>query len=101
MYGLLYTAGQVDKESTDVTGQTKNVLANIDSLLAQAQSSKSQVLSVTIWLADMATFDEMNRVWESWMDPNNLPTRASVGGTLAAPEYKVEIAVIAVAGNAQ
>jgi enamine deaminase RidA (YjgF/YER057c/UK114 family) len=99
--GLLYTAGQVDKESTDVGEQTKNVLAKIDALLARAQSSKSQVLSANVWLSDMATFDEMNRVWEHWIDPRNPPARATVESRLAAPEYKVEIAVIAVAGKAQ
>ena len=99
--GLLYTAGQVDKESTDVGEQTKSVLAKIDALLAQVQSSKSQVLSANIWLSDMATFDDMNRVWEHWIDPHNPPTRATVESRLAAPEYKVEIAVIAVAGKPQ
>jgi len=99
--GLLYTAGQVDKESTDVGEQTKNVLAKIDALLAQVQSSKSQVLSANIWLSDMATFEDMNRVWEHWIDPYNPPTRATVESRLATPEYKVEIAVIAVAGKAK
>jgi enamine deaminase RidA (YjgF/YER057c/UK114 family) len=99
--GLLYTAGQVDNESTDVGEQTKNVLAKIDALLAQVQSSRSQVLSANIWLSDMGTFDDMNRVWEHWIDPSNPPTRATVESRLAAPEYKVEIAVIAVAGKSQ
>jgi enamine deaminase RidA (YjgF/YER057c/UK114 family) len=98
--GLLYTAGQVDKESADVGEQTKNVLAKIDALLARALSSKSQVLSANVWLSDMATFDEMNRVWEEWIDPHNPPTRATVESRLATPEYKVEIAIIAVAGKA-
>lgn len=99
--GLLYTAGQVDKESTDVGEQTKNVLGKIDDLLTQAHSSKSQLLSANVWLSDIATFDEMNRVWEGWIDPHNPPARATVESRLAAPEYKVEIAVIAVAGKSQ
>jgi enamine deaminase RidA (YjgF/YER057c/UK114 family) len=99
--GLLYTAGQVDKESTDVGEQTKNVLGKIDALLARAHSSKSHLLSANIWLSDIATFDDMNRVWERWIDPDNPPARATVESRLAAPEYKVEIAVIAVAGRAQ
>jgi len=97
--GLLYTAGQVDAQSADVSEQTKNILAKIDALLAQAKSSKSQVLSANIWLSDMATFDEMNRVWEHWIDPHNPPARATVESRLATPDYKVEIAVIAVAGE--
>ena len=99
--GLLYTAGQVDNESPDVGEQTKNVLAKIDALLAQVQSSKSQVLTANIWLSDISAFDEMNRVWEHWIDPHNPPTRATVESRLAAPEYKVEIAVVAVAGKPQ
>lgn len=96
--GLLYTAGQVDAQSADVSQQTTNILAKIDALLAQAKSSKSRVLSANIWLSDMTTFDEMNRVWERWIDPHNPPARATVESRLATPQYKVEIAVIAVAG---
>ena len=99
--GLLYTAGQVDKESAGVGEQTENVLAKIDALLAQANSSKSLLLSASIWLSDITTFDDMNRVWERWIDPNNPPARFTVGSSLAAPEYKVEIAVVAVAGKTQ
>jgi enamine deaminase RidA (YjgF/YER057c/UK114 family) len=99
--GLLYTAGHVDAQSADVGEQTKNVLAKIDALLEQAQSSKSQVLSASIWLSDIATFDDMNRAWEHWIDPHNPPARATVESRLATAEYKVEIAVIAVAGKAQ
>lgn len=97
--GLLYTAGQVDAQSADVSEQTKNILAKIDALLAQAKSSKSQVLSANIWLSDIATFDEMNRVWEHWIDPHNPPARATVESRLATADYKVEIAVIAAAGE--
>jgi enamine deaminase RidA (YjgF/YER057c/UK114 family) len=97
--GLLYTAGQVDAELPDVSGQTKNVLAKIDALLSQAGSCKSRVLSASIWLSDISTFDEMNGVWEKWIDPQQPPARATVEGNLAAPDYKVEIAVIAVAGH--
>jgi enamine deaminase RidA (YjgF/YER057c/UK114 family) len=99
--GLLYTAGQVDAQSADVGKQTKNVLAKIDALLARANSSKSQLLSASIWLSDMATFEDMNRVWERWIDPHNPSARATVESRLATAEYKVKIAVIAVAGNAQ
>jgi enamine deaminase RidA (YjgF/YER057c/UK114 family) len=50
---------------------------------------------VNVWLVDIGTFDEMNRAWEAWADPSSLPGRATVEARLAAPEYKVEIAVIA------
>jgi enamine deaminase RidA (YjgF/YER057c/UK114 family) len=43
----------------------------------------------------MATFGEMNAVWDSWVAAGCTPARATVEAKLAAPEYKVEIAVIA------
>jgi enamine deaminase RidA (YjgF/YER057c/UK114 family) len=93
--GVLYTAGQVDARATDVAGQTRNVLAQIDALLAQAGATRARLLSANIWLADIATFDEMNAVWEAWIDPANPPARATVQSKLAGPEYLVEIAVLA------
>jgi enamine deaminase RidA (YjgF/YER057c/UK114 family) len=53
-------------------------------------------LSATIWLTDMGTFAEMNRVWESWVVAGETPARATVlSRHLAAAEFKIEIAVIA------
>lgn len=93
--GVFYSAGQVDATAREVAGQTWAVLAKIDALLAEAGTTKAHVLSASIWLADIATFDEMNAVWEAWIDPNNPPARATVEAALASPEYRVEIAVLA------
>jgi enamine deaminase RidA (YjgF/YER057c/UK114 family) len=93
--GVLYTAGQVDARAPDVAGQTRNILAKIDALLEQAGTTRARLLSATIWLADIVTFNEMNAVWEAWIDPSNPPARATVQATLAGPEYLVEISVIA------
>lgn len=97
--GLLYTSGQVDDASSDVAGQTQNVLAKIDDLLKQAGSSRRHILSANIWLSDIQTFPEMNAVWENWIDKAHPPARATVESRLAAPVYKVEIAVIAAVGS--
>ena len=92
----VYTAGQVAEDlDADVKGQTEQVLAKIDGLLADAETDKSKLLSATIWLADMATFNEMNPLWDAWVSPGNTPARACVEARLAQPGYKVEIAVIA------
>jgi enamine deaminase RidA (YjgF/YER057c/UK114 family) len=93
--GLVYTSGQVDGTDAGVAGQTAAVLAKIDRLLAEAGSDRSHLISATIWLTDIATFDEMNPVWEAWIDRQAPPARATVEAKLAAPAYKVEIAVIA------
>jgi enamine deaminase RidA (YjgF/YER057c/UK114 family) len=94
----VYLAGQVARNArgTGVAAQTEEILASIDELLAQARTDKSQLLSATIWLTDMATFAEMNKVWEQWVVPGATPARATVlSPQLAGTDYKVEIAVIA------
>ena len=93
----VYTAGQVAQRApgAPVAEQTRDILARIDELLAEAGSDKSKLLSATIWLSDIATFDEMNGVWDAWVDPDNAPCRACVESKLAAPKFTVEIGVIA------
>ena len=91
----VYLAGQVGSGAT-VAEQTKDILAQIDALLAEAGTDKTRLLSATIWLTDMATFAEMNGVWDAWVAPNATPARATVTSSkLAAAKYLVEIAVIA------
>ena len=92
----VYLAGQVAADAkAGVVGQTEQILQQIEKLLAAAGSDKSKLLSATIYLADMATFAEMNSVWDRWVDKQNAPARATVEAKLAAPQYRVEIAVIA------
>ena len=92
----VYLAGQV-ATGANVAEQTKAVLAQIDALLAAAGSDKSKILSATIYLADIASFGEMNAVWESWVAPGHTPARATVEAALATPDYKVEVVVVAAA----
>ncbi len=97
--GLVYLAGQVAQGAPGgtVKAQTSDILAAIDRLLAEAGSSKSKLLSATIWLADIGTFAQMNEVWDAWVDPANPPARACVESKLAAPQFTVEIQVVATA----
>ena len=91
----IWLAGQVGEPGEDVVAQTRTALAEIDSLLAEAGSSKSKIISATIWLADINDFEAMNSVWDNWIDPANPPARATGESRLAAPEYRVEIIVVA------
>lgn len=93
----VYLAGQVADKAAgkSVAEQTKEILAIIDGLLAEAGSDKSKLLMVNIWLSDMSTFAEMNGVWDSWVSQGNTPGRATVEAKLAGPQFTVEIAVIA------
>jgi enamine deaminase RidA (YjgF/YER057c/UK114 family) len=95
----VYLAGQVaDDTSADVTGQTRQILASIDRLLAAAGSDKTKILSATVYLADIGTFAQMNAAWDAWVAAGHTPARATVEAKLATPAYKVEIQVIAAAG---
>jgi enamine deaminase RidA (YjgF/YER057c/UK114 family) len=94
--GTAYLAGQVaDDPKADITGQAQQVLAQIDDLLLEAGTDKSRILSATIYLPDMGDFAAMNAEWEKWIVPGKTPARATVAAKLAAPEYKIEIQVVA------
>jgi len=92
----VYLAGIVPKNlKNDIKGQTAEVLAEIDRLLAKAGSSKAKLLTVNIWLTDIRNRAGMNEAWTAWVDPKNLPARACVEAKLADPACLVEIMVTA------
>ncbi len=94
--GVVHLAGQVPADARqDMTGQTTQVLAAIDVLLARAGSDKSKILMAQIFIADMAEFAAMNAVWDAWVVPGHTPPRATVQARLGKAEWKVEIVVTA------
>ena len=94
--GVVYLAGQVAEDpSQDVASQTRQVLAAIDRLLAEAGSDKTRILQATIFLKSISDFPQMNSVWDAWVSPGHTPPRATVEARLAKPDYLVEIKVIA------
>lgn len=93
----IYLAGQVGTPGDSVADQTRSCLDKIDARLAEAGVDKTRLLQVTIWLADMADFAEMNAVWDAWVPEGHAPTRACGESKLATPEYTVEVIVVAAA----
>ncbi|MGW4897241.1 RidA family protein [Kitasatospora sp. NPDC004240] len=94
--GTVYLAGQVAGDLTqDVKGQTEQVLAAIDGLLAEAGSDRSRILRAEIYLADVKEFGEMNLAWDAWVPAGHTPARATVEASLYRPEVRVEIVVTA------
>jgi enamine deaminase RidA (YjgF/YER057c/UK114 family) len=92
----VYLAGVVaDDLKADTAGQTKQILDKIDRLLKTAGTDKTKILSANIWLTDMRTFADMNKMWDAWVSPGNTPARATVEAALAGPDYRVEIMVVA------
>jgi len=93
----VYLAGQVADKSkgASVAEQTKEIVGIIDDILKEAGCDKTKILFATIYLSDISTFAQMNSVWDTWVVAGHTPARATVEAKLAAPEYTVEIAVIA------
>lgn len=95
--GTVYLAGQLaDDLSGDIRQQTRETLAAIDRMLAEAGSDKSRILSATIYLKDIdAHYDGLNAEWDAWVAAGNAPPRACVEARLYKPEVLVEISIIA------
>ncbi|MEP1198787.1 MULTISPECIES: RidA family protein [unclassified Tateyamaria] len=90
--GVAYLTGQVAEGET-IQEQVQACLDKIDALLAEAGSSRQDMLRVTIWLADMKDFNGLNEVWNAWVPAGHAPARACGEAKLARPELKVEFIV--------
>lgn len=95
--GIVYLCGQTSSGSSaaDAKAQTEEVLARVDALLAEAGSDRTRLLAATVHLRDIADFAAMNAAWEAWLPTGAAPARTTVQATLAAPELRVEITVVA------
>jgi enamine deaminase RidA (YjgF/YER057c/UK114 family) len=92
--GFVFLSGVVAQdEAGDITAQTRDVLGQIDGLLAKAGVSKSDLVAANIWLASITDIGMMNGAWDDWVDLDNAPVRATVESKLARPELLVEIQV--------
>jgi len=95
--GIVFLAGHVaeDTRGQSVAEQTADILAQLEDTLAQSGSSKDRLVSVNIYLSDIAGFDEMNAVWDKWVDTANPPARTTVEARLAHPDLFVEMTAVA------
>jgi enamine deaminase RidA (YjgF/YER057c/UK114 family) len=95
--GTVYLAGQLaDDYGGDIMQQTRETLASTDRMLAEAGSDKSKILSVTIYLKDMARdYAGFNQAWDAWVAPGAAPARACVEAKMYKPDVLVEITVVA------
>ncbi|MTH78359.1 RidA family protein [Paracoccus aestuariivivens] len=94
--GMIFIGGTVsDDETLDMAGQTREILAKLDTYLEVAGSDKSRLLSVTIFITDMALKPQMDAVWKEWLAPDALPTRATVGVADLGGDTLIEIVATA------
>ena len=78
----------------DVESQTRFILGKIDDYLKECGTSKSSVLFANVYLADIGTWEDMNRAWLAWIDPVAVPARVSIEARLLEG-LKVEITCVA------
>jgi 2-iminobutanoate/2-iminopropanoate deaminase len=97
----MYVAGQ---EGTDDAGklatggigpETKAALDNITKILKAGGFDLKDVVSVTVYLADIKEFPDMNKVYKTVL-PDPKPARATIQAAALVNDARVEIAVIAV-----
>jgi reactive intermediate/imine deaminase len=101
--GVLYLSGQVgtvpgtnELIEGGVAAETRQTLENITSVLEYAGSSIENVFKCTVFLADIAEFQDMNAVYRTFF-PENPPARSTVAGSGLALGARVEIECMAVA----
>ena len=88
----MWSSGQCRRRYSSTNS---DVLRKIQTLLEEVGSDKSKLLSVNVWVKDMADFAAMNEVWDKWFEGIQPPARACGESALARPELLVEMIAIA------
>ena len=81
-----------------IAGETRQALENIRASLERHGSSMDRVVKCTVFLADMAEWDQMNEVYVTFFG-DNLPARSALGTSGLALGGRVEIECIGVIGG--
>lgn len=93
-HGFVYCQGVTAPDlSQDITGQTEQVLAEIDAILEIHGTDKTRLLQAQIWLKDIRDREAMNAVWSAWLPEGGAPARACVQAHMADPRHLIEIMV--------
>jgi 2-iminobutanoate/2-iminopropanoate deaminase len=98
---VLYLSGQIGMDSSmklvpgGITAETRQTMENIKATLERYGSSLEHVIKVTVMLADMSEWAEMNKVYVTYFT-KNLPARSALGANGLAFGARVEIECIAV-----
>ncbi|HHV56605.1 MAG TPA: RidA family protein [Firmicutes bacterium] len=99
--GLLFTSGQIPIDPAtnrivtgNVKAQTRQVLKNLEAILAEAGTSFEHVVKTTVFLNDMHDFADVNEVYAEFF-PTPAPARSCVAVVSLPKDVKVEIEVVA------
>ena len=75
----IWLSGQVDISVEGIEAQTRGTLAKVDGLLAAANSSKADLVKVTVLLADIESYSTVNEIYSEWLGDAMPPARAAFG----------------------
>jgi enamine deaminase RidA (YjgF/YER057c/UK114 family) len=93
--GIVYVSGVLAQAGKDCAEQVRQVLADLDLRLKEAGTDKSNLLSATIYLANVnRDVSTLNPIWSDWLAPGCLPARACIQATLQG-DGLLEVSVIA------
>jgi 2-iminobutanoate/2-iminopropanoate deaminase len=97
--GLVYASGQIGLSplgewQTGLSAETRQALDNLSAVLQAAGSSLSRALKVTVYLADMADFNEVNKIYAEYFGDHR-PARACVQAAALPKGARVEIDCVA------
>lgn len=93
---IAYLSGVVPSKDASVYEQTKEVLSTISSLLESVSSSNKSIISMTIYLTDETSYEEMNRAFDEWIPIGCAPARATIGSVkFPNPMWKIEVTLSA------
>ena len=73
----IWLSGQIDITESDIESQTRGTLAKIDDLLEAANSSKRDLVKVTVLMSDIAFYSKINEVYGEWISDSIAPSRAA------------------------
>ena len=75
----IWLSGQVDVSADGIEAQPRGTLAKVDGLLAAANSSKADLVKVTVLLADIGFYPTVNEIYSEWLGDAMPPARAAYG----------------------
>lgn len=93
--GTAYFVEVPDEPTLSPAEQFHQVLAQVDTRLAQLGADKTRLLQVLIYLPEAGDLTTFNEIWDAWVPEGHAPSRACVHAPLAAPGYRVELVITA------
>ena len=97
---LLFISGQIARTADgadvkeSVAAETHQIMENIGRILEEHGYAYDDLVSVTVWLADIEDYHEMNKAYASYFK-EQFPARACTGGAQIVFDFRVEIAAVA------